>query len=130
MGLAKTALKEAVKKAEQTLTNPPVVGGRVPMEMVERLPERYYDYLNVKWDGELEIDKKAREQVNAIWHYAKDRVKEQDDSSIMCYIDRISRKLGLGSHGERRYQKIYHYITLSKMNKSTQKELKMYERAK
>jgi hypothetical protein len=128
MPLAKSALKEAVKKAEQTLTNPPVVGGRVPMEMVERLPDRYYDYLNVKWDGELEIDNKVRDQVHAIWKYAEDRVKDKDDSSVMCYIDRIARKLGLGSHGERRYQKIYHYITLSKMSKSVDKELKMYER--
>ena len=126
--LAKSAV--VAREAQRILDNPPPLQSGIQMEIVERLPDRYYDYMNVKWDGELEIDKKSREQVNSIWHYAKERVKEQDDSSIMCYIDRISRKLGLGSHGERRYQKIYHYITLDRMNKSVEKELKMYERKK
>jgi len=125
MPLAKSA---QIKEAQRVLANPPPLNGGIKVETVERLPDRYYDYLNVKWDGELELDDKARDQVHSIWKYAEDRVKDKDDSSIMCYIDRIARKLGLGSHGERRYQKIYHYITLSKMSKSVDKELKMYER--
>jgi hypothetical protein len=126
MPLAKSATQPNV--AQKILDNPPPIGGHIPSVLVERLPDRYYDYLNVKWDGELELDTKSCNQVNAIWHYAKDRVQSKDDSSIMCYIDRLSHRLGNSPAGEKQYRKIYHYITLDKMSKSMEKEKKMYER--
>lgn len=93
-----------------------------------RLPDRFYDYLNLAWNNGLELDKKARKQVNEIWQHAVTYGKAKNTSDVISYVSRLLSKIGAPRGDERSYSKLYNYIKVKEMSKSMKQELKIYER--
>jgi len=125
MPLARTATPITVAEPTKTEKEPRSIMG----EEGRPLSQRFYDYFNTDWET-VEFDDKSQRELNYIWNHALENVKEKNQSNIITYIDRLSRKLGSPRLDERRYTKLYNWLVVQNNIKSLKKEQSIYERKK